>query len=82
MKILTSSFVPLGLIQHLVVSMKVLFQKICKTNLDCDDELSVDLSKDWRGIIEQLSRQNSISVPRCYVIQELNDPFVDFETWF
>ena len=56
---------PLGIISPVVVSMKILFQELCKEKLDWDAELTGDQRKYWIAWIEDLKQVEKIAVPRC-----------------
>ena len=46
--------------------MKVLFQMLCSSDYDWDDELTPDWLTWWRRLIADMSALRSIQVPRCY----------------
>ena len=79
LKILASFYDPLGLIQPIIISLKVLFQKICKSTSDWDEPIQNDILHEWNKTILEMSKLKSISVKRCYMITEVNDPFVTYE---
>ena len=45
LSIICSFYDPIGIIQPIVVSLKILFQEICKTNIDWDEQLPFDLNE-------------------------------------
>ena len=47
LSILSSFYDPAGFIQPLTATMKVLFQHICKSKINWDDELSQELKVRW-----------------------------------
>ena len=51
LSILSSFYDPTGFIQPLTVTMKVLFQDICKSKINWDDKLSEELKVRWFKII-------------------------------
>ena len=53
--ILTCFYDPTGFIQPLTVTMKVLFQDICKSKIYWDNELSQELKVRWFKIIKGIS---------------------------
>ena len=62
---LASLFDPLGLISPLAVPVKVLFQDLCLTKLDWDDQLLPDKLSRWEEWIQSLKQVRNIVTPRC-----------------
>ena len=79
LSILSSFYDPLGLIQPIIVSLKLLFQNICKRKFDWDDEISDDLKETWFSLINNLKHSNIIQVPRPYIITDVSNPVVECE---
>ena len=69
----------LFLIQPIVVKLKILFQEICKENVNWDDKLSEELKCKWLKIIENMKRVENVIIDRCYCVTEINDPIIDTE---
>ena len=65
-KLLASIYDPLGVLNPIVVTFKVFFQKLCLSKLGWDEHLDGDLLKEWNVIIEGLSDASDICVPRIY----------------
>ncbi len=66
LKLSAKIFDPIGLITPLTIHMKVLFQMLCSSDYDWDDELTPDWLT-WRSrLIADMSALRSIQVPRCY----------------
>ena len=59
LSILSSFYDPTGFIQFLTITMKVLSQDICKSKINCDDELSQESKVRWFKIIKDISHNNS-----------------------
>ena len=51
---LSSFYDPLGLIQPIIISLKILFQDICKIKVDWDTEIPSDLKERWFSLINSL----------------------------
>ena len=79
LSVIASFYDPIGLIQPIVVKLKILFQEICKKNVNWDDELSNDLKEKWIKIIHGMKRMENIVIARCYCITEINDPIINIE---
>ncbi|KAK6172490.1 hypothetical protein SNE40_016128 [Patella caerulea] len=60
---------PLGLISPIVLSFKLLFQKLCTFSLDWDNELSENFVSDWKNLLIKLENTHIIQIPRCYCIK-------------
>ena len=54
--------------------MKVLFQVMCLSNYDWDDELTPDLLSWWNRLIADMNALKNIRVPRCYFSWREGDP--------
>ena len=65
-KLLASIYDPLGVLNPIVVTFKVFFQKLCLSKLGWDEHLDGDLLKEWNVIIDGLSDASDICVPRIY----------------
>ena len=55
LSILSRFYDPTGFIRPLTVTMKVLFQDICKFKINWDDEPSQELKVRWSKIIKGIS---------------------------
>ena len=54
--------------------MKALFQVLCSTDYDWDDELTPDLLSWWNRLIADMNALKTIRVPRCYFSWKADDP--------
>ena len=41
-------FNPLGILQPLVINLKILFQEVCKEKFDWDEVISEELQEEWK----------------------------------
>ena len=57
---------PLGLISPVILQLKLLFQELCKSNVEWDEQLSEQFCKVWETIFSNLKNAKVISIPRCY----------------
>ena len=55
LKILSMFYGPSGALQSVIINLKIIFQKICKQKILWDDEVPVDIAKDWENIINSLN---------------------------
>jgi len=55
---------PLGLISPITVQMKLLFQDLCKLQLDWDDEVDSPIKESWTSIIDDLETTKEIKIQR------------------
>ena len=67
LSILSSFYDPTGFIQPLIVTMKVLFQDICKSKINWDDKLSEELKVRWFKIIKNISDNSYFEIIRPYL---------------
>ena len=79
LSILSSFYDPLGLIQPIIISLKILFQDICKRKVDWDTEIPDDLKETWFSLISSLKHANTIEIKRPYTTATVNDPVVEYE---
>ena len=63
----------MGLVTPFTINMKILFQSLCTTGVDWDDNLDGTALASWNPFIVDLQGLNEIKVPRCY-FRHTNDP--------
>ena len=68
LKILSSFYDPMGLIQPIIIGLKTLMQNICKEKLDWDDILSHKFLEDWHDCLTKLEKVGSIETHRRFEI--------------
>lgn len=66
LKFTASIYDPLGLINPIVVKLKILFQEICKTKINWDELIEGELLKKWEKVLNDFALSESISFPRSY----------------
>lgn len=72
---LMSIFDPLGLLQHFLVRLKILLQKIWRSKMHWDEELNTgDQKQFWDGWFQQLPEIEKLEIPRLY------SPFVSISS--
>ena len=54
--------------------MKLLFQKICQTKENWDEELSLELKQRYEKWITELKNVSSVRIPRCYFSKDESLP--------
>ena len=79
LKIITGFYDPVGFIQPIIVSLKILFQEICSVNVSWKDKLNEKLTSKWLDSINTISQVKEIIVPRCYHFNRLEDPIATIE---
>lgn len=65
LKIIASFYDPLGLLQPMVSSMKILLQQIHKNNVPWDQEITGHLRSSWFNILDEFHSIGAIKVERC-----------------
>ena len=65
LSLLSSLFDPLGLISGVVVTMKILFQDVCKNKLGWDEVFNDDLKKRLDKWVQDLVATREICLDRC-----------------
>ena len=73
MSVISTVYDPVGYLEPFTVQLKILFQKICKLNIDWDDSIG-ELIVEWKKICENLKRCEEIVIKRCYFVYDLCDP--------
>ena len=79
LRLVASFYDPLGLIQFVVVSLKILFQEACKLKADWDDPVLSELEEKWRRTINEIKGLGRLVVPRCYCYRDIPNPIVHLE---
>ena len=73
LSVISTVYDPVGYLQLFTIQLKMLFQKICKLNINWDDLIG-ELLVEWKKISENLKRCEEIVIKRCYFIYNLSDP--------
>ena len=77
---LASLFDPLGLLNPVIVKLKILFQDICISNVSWDTQLDDDeFIREWHSIIDDLNSVPSVVIDRKFCIREISDPFISIQ---
>ena len=74
LKLSAKIFDPIGLFTPFTVTMKMLFQTLCTTSMNWDDELDGRALASWNSILGDLQALSDIRVPRCY-FRCIDEPF-------
>ena len=67
LSVISTVYDPVGYLQPLTIQLKILFQKICKLNINWDDSIG-ELLVEWKKICENLKRCEERVIKRCYFI--------------
>ena len=59
-------FDPLGILSPMFVAFKILFQDICKRDVDWDAPLDGDVLERWKSLLQDIQTILSFSIDRCY----------------
>lgn len=79
LKILSSFYDPVGLIQPILISMKILMQKICERKLGWDDDVDVELKASWESILKEMESVGVVEVGRRIEHSDEDDEVVNRE---
>ena len=79
LKIIAGIYNPIGFIQPIIVSWKILFQEICSVNISWDEKLIETLTSKSLESINIMSQVKQIIVPRYHHFDRLEDPIVTIE---
>ena len=73
MSVIASVYDPVGYLQPIVIKLKILFQKICRSKLEWDDDIGILVNK-WKEIVTSLTSSETVSFNRCFYPYDINDP--------
>ena len=76
LKLTASLFDPLGLLSPFVITLKVLFQDLCASQVDWDEPLSDELRRQWESIVKDLESFTHLKVPRCCILVDQYPTYV------
>ena len=60
-------FDPLGFVQPFILQPKLLIQELCRLGLSWDEEVPIEVSKEWRKWLAGIGKITDYSFPRCIV---------------
>ena len=66
MSLITKFYDTVGLIQPVIIKLKLLLQEVCLTNVDWDSKITGQLKKNWRFIVKFVENLAGICINRCY----------------
>ena len=70
LKVLSIFYYPTGILQPVIINLKIIFQNICKQKILWDDELPIDIANDWENIINSKNNIQDIKIPRKIIFQD------------
>ena len=79
LRILAMFYDPLGVTQPVIMSLKILFQDICKDKVGWDDELDDVFSRRWDGILKELTELGKVEISRRFEQVDDKDAIVTRE---
>ena len=72
----------MGCLQLIVIKLKILFQKICRSKLEWDDDIGILVNK-WKEIVTSLTSSETVSFNCCFYLDSINDPIDKYYLhWF
>ncbi|XP_066919514.1 uncharacterized protein [Clytia hemisphaerica] len=66
LRALASIYDPLGLINPIVLTLKLYFQKLCLSKIDWDTPIEGDLLCEWQNLVKDFEYTQEIRVERAY----------------
>ena len=73
LSVIASVYDPVGYLQPIVIKLKILFQKICRSKLEWDDDIGILVNK-WKEIVTSLTSSETVSFNRCFYPYDMNNP--------
>ena len=74
LKILAMFYDPIGLLQPVIINLKVLFQKFCKQKLNWAVDPPEEIKSGFKMFMADLENLNNISIPRKILFKNSDDP--------
>ena len=71
LKFTASLFDPLGFLSPFVITLKMLFQKLCTDKVNWDEPLPLEIQGKWDSILHGLTLFSSIRIPRCLIVRTM-----------
>ena len=71
MSVIASVYDPVAYLQPIVIKLKILFQKICKSKLEWDDDTGILVMKE---IVTSLTSSETVSFNHCFYPYGINEP--------
>ena len=64
---------PLGLISPVILRMKQMFQELCRSKVDWDEQLNNELREEWNQILQKMEEATCVRIRRCYFPEMFDD---------
>ena len=71
MSVIASVYDPVAYLQPIVIKLKILFQKICESKLEWDDDIGILVMKE---IVTSLTSSETVSFNHCFYPYGINEP--------
>ena len=66
LKVSSKIFDPMGFLSPFTICLKILFQELCLTKTNWDEELQGSLLRRWKSVLEEIRCFETVRIPRCY----------------
>ena len=73
LKSIASVYDPLGLLQNITISLKILFQEICISGAGWDEIIINELQEKWAQIIQGFKMHEDVEIKRLYIPKDLTE---------
>ena len=60
-------FDPLGFTQPFVLQLKLIIQELCRLGLSWDEEVPINVKRDWNKWLSGIKDISNFNFPRCVV---------------
>ena len=77
LSLMSTTFDPLGLINPVLVTAKLLFQDVTRLKYDWDEVLPQEIQRKWSEWIGSLSRLRDFKIPRCVKPVSQDDAYLE-----
>lgn len=67
LRILMSIYDPLGLLSNFLIHLKILLQKIWRSQISWDELITEEQSKEWSVWLQNLQNIEKVKIQRCYL---------------
>jgi len=60
-------FDPLGILSPIFTALKIMFQSLCKVQVDWNSPLDENAASHWKALLKDMQRMSRILIERCYL---------------
>lgn len=81
LRCIASIWDPLGLVNPVMVNLRIPFQQLWRRSLEWDETLPEDEAKDWCDMFEEVNKKLYLEIPRCLIMNAKNIEIYEIHTF-